>query len=65
MPEQPTIQEVIRGASLVLMEAVLSLIQRDPHQWSARPCQTCQAVSTLAGRPFGCVAKANELRARS
>ncbi len=65
MPEQPTIEDIIRGASMVLMEAVLMLIQRDPHQWSTRPCSTCQAVSSLAGRPFGCVIKANELRARS
>lgn len=38
-------------------EAMLRLIESDPHLWSKRPCQTCRAVSALAGRSFGCVAK--------
>jgi len=33
----------------------LDLIQDDPHQWSARPCSTCQTISTLTERPFGCM----------
>lgn len=31
--------------------------ERDPHQWSTRPCQTCAAVSELIGRSFGCYAR--------
>lgn len=38
-------------------DAAFALIEGDPHQWSARPCQTCAAVSSLLGRPFGCVKK--------
>ena len=30
------------------------LIQKDPHQWGTRPCETCRAVSKLIGRSFGC-----------
>jgi hypothetical protein len=37
-----------------LTGAAFDLIENDPHQWSARPCQTCQAVSSIIGRPFGC-----------
>jgi len=37
-----------------LMTAALDLIQKDPHQWSKRPCPTCSVVSTLVGKPFGC-----------
>jgi len=40
-----------------ITDAVLRLIEKDPHQWSARPCQTCASVSALIGRPFGCNAK--------
>jgi len=29
-------------------------IFRDPHQWSSRGCETCDEVSDLIGRPFGC-----------
>lgn len=36
-------------------DAAFKLIQEDPHQWSTRPCQTCKTVSSLIGRPFGCV----------
>jgi len=39
----------------VVMGAVLRLLQDDPHQWSDRPCYTCQAISSIAGKPFGCV----------
>jgi hypothetical protein len=38
----------------VLAETVASVVEADPHQWSARPCQSCRVVSGLLGRPFGC-----------
>jgi hypothetical protein len=37
-----------------ILKAVLRLIQDDPHQWSSRPCSTCQTISGLIGEPFGC-----------
>jgi hypothetical protein len=37
-----------------ILDAVLALIQADPHQWSNRPCETCRTVGTLVGKPFGC-----------
>lgn len=40
-----------------LVAAVLRLIESDPHQWSERPCQTCTAISAIAGRQFGCSAR--------
>lgn len=56
-------REVVQAAAQVLMDAVLSLIQADPHQWSQRVCQTCRAVSAIVGQPFGCAAIAAERRA--
>jgi hypothetical protein len=44
----------VLAAARVLANAALQAIQDDPHQWSARPCPTCRAVSSLVGRPFGC-----------
>jgi len=38
-----------------LASAALDLLQGDPHQWSTRPCTTCQTISTLTKRAFGCV----------
>lgn len=31
-----------------------NVIEADPHDWSARPCGTCDRVSELLGVPFGC-----------
>lgn len=43
-------------------DKAFDLIYRDPHSWSTRPCSTCQTVSELLGRPFGCNRRANEAR---
>lgn len=48
---------IVQVAARLLVNAALALIERDPHQWSARPCPTCRAVSDIVGRPFGCEAK--------
>lgn len=45
----------IRAAVSALVDASLRLIQDDPHQWSERPCSTCRAVSSIVGKPFGCL----------
>jgi hypothetical protein len=55
---------LIRDAARMLMDAALQAIQADPHQWSERPCQTCKAVSALAGRAFGCYLYAQQRKAR-
>lgn len=36
--------------------AGLAAIGRDGHLFGSRPCSTCEAVSSLAGQDFGCVA---------
>lgn len=41
------------------------LIQNDPHQWSTRGCQTCSAITTIIGRPFGCVLYAKNIKPQS
>lgn len=51
-------REIIQAAARVLVDAVTRLIEADPHQWSKRPCQTCAAVSTILGQPFGCLKRA-------
>jgi hypothetical protein len=50
----------IREAALILVGAALDLIEADPHRFSKRPCATCQAVSAIIGRPFGCIKLAPE-----
>ncbi len=54
-----TAKDVIKAAVVVVMESALLLIENDPHQWSPRPCSTCRAVTTLIGRPFGCIRLGN------
>jgi hypothetical protein len=52
------VNAAVRASAYILMTTVLDLMQGDPHQWSTRPCATCQAVSAIVGRPFGCYAYA-------
>ena len=38
-------------------ECVAKVVERDPHQWSSRPCHSCATISALLDRPFGCDAR--------
>lgn len=42
------------------LDVVLRGLQADPHVWSSRPCGTCQTISTMLARSFGCVRYAEE-----
>jgi len=55
---------IVQGAARILIEAVLRVIEDDPHQWSNRLCASCRAVSSVVGRPFGCEAKHQAGRGR-
>ena len=57
--KQKSTKEVIKEAAHVLLDSVLKLIEKDPHSWSNRPCQTCRTVSSILGKPFGCEKKRN------
>jgi hypothetical protein len=48
------IKEVMKAGVSILMDTILNLLQKDPHGWSERGCSTCQAISSISGRPFGC-----------
>lgn len=34
--------------------AALDIFAKDPHRFSERPCTTCNHISTIIGRPWGC-----------
>ena len=57
---QPESEPPVRSSELLdaavqrLTDPILRLIQNDPHQWSTRPCTTCQTISQLVNKPFGC-----------
>lgn len=40
--------------SLPLVKALRHL-ERDPHNWSTRPCETCQRITDVLGVKFGCL----------
>lgn len=46
--------KMVRGMVSLFMDAILKLIQEDPHQWSTRPCSTCRTITSMIDRPFGC-----------
>ncbi len=48
------LEQAIRVQVGLIMDVVTETIGVDGHQWSDRPCQTCLAVTSLIGRPFGC-----------
>jgi hypothetical protein len=56
------IRRIARVSAGLIVEAMLDLLQTDGHQWSSRPCDTCRAISGLAGRTFGCIRYAEEHR---
>lgn len=47
-------ERIVKAAAKVVLDAILGLLQDDPHQWSTRPCPTCRQISGIVGRPFGC-----------
>lgn len=57
-------KQIVKAAASVLLEAVTDAIEQDSHCWSDRPCDTCRLVSTIIGKPFGCIRKAQEQRKR-
>jgi hypothetical protein len=52
--ELDAVRKRVDALETLLPSAVLDLIQGDPHNWSNRPCPTCQPITTMIGRPFGC-----------
>ena len=47
-------QDIIKAAAQIIVDAILAIIQDDPHIWSSRPCRGCNTISSLIGKPFGC-----------
>jgi len=45
-----------------ILYQMLERYRIDPHEWSSRPCKTCEGITLLIGRPFGCYRWGNELR---
>ena len=54
MSEEEEANRIVKAAASLLVDAILDLLQADPHQWSKRPCPTCRPISALIGKPFGC-----------
>ena len=53
-PEKSKRVSVVSHDEPVAINAILNLLQDDPHQWSTRPCPTCKKITKLVGRYFGC-----------
>ena len=53
--QEQSIEDAVRGAARVLLGTAFDLIEADSHHFSKHHCKTCSAVSTLIGRPFGCL----------
>ncbi len=59
-------ERVRRGSDLSpVLQVVCRLMDDDQHDWSLRPCPTCQAISQIRGRPFGCERRAQEAAKRA
>jgi hypothetical protein len=52
--EDAEAEKIVKAAACVLASAAMELIYKDSHNWSARPCGTCTAISAIIGKPFGC-----------
>jgi len=49
----------------ILGQTVLNLLNSDGHSFSKRPCTTCQTISAIVEKPFGCVKKAADAAERA
>ena len=52
----------LRAAGRILFDVAADLIYEDSHHWSTRPCSTCQAITAIMSKPFGCIRYAKEQR---
>lgn len=60
-----TAKELINEtAAIVITDVVSDMIYKDPHQWSERGCSTCEAISAITKKPFGCIKYSIEMRKR-
>ena len=60
MANKSELNDGLDAAADKIYSAAMDLIQKDPHQWSTRGCQTCRTVSELTKKPFGCVLYAKQ-----
>lgn len=44
--------------------AALDIFAADAHRFSTRPCATCHNISTIIGKPWGCIALAKRAASR-
>ena len=64
-PEQQVCaDDLISAAVDRICGPAFDLIQKDPHQWSDRGCVTCETITSLIQRPFGCVLYSKRKRGR-
>jgi hypothetical protein len=40
------------------LATAIRALSKDGHQYSTRPCSTCDAITSSLGEPFGCMAMA-------
>lgn len=50
-----TYTEIVRDTARQLVDVALTMLEKDSHNFQARPCATCRAISNLLDRPTGCV----------
>lgn len=55
MAEETIRAEAVQMAAQVIARVALDMIEEDSHHFGTRPCQTCNAVSRLLNRQWGCV----------
>lgn len=44
-----------------LMDTILTIIEKDPHLWSRRPCASCQTISDIIVKILGVLNFLNEI----
>ena len=47
--------QAIKESARIIVEAAMELLYKDGHHWSERPRPTCNAITSLIGKDFGCV----------
>ena len=58
------LQKEVNAKEFVRLEALADLIDGDGHVFGTRPCQTCRTATSLIGKPFGCIKRAQQRQTR-
>ncbi len=48
-------EKLIKACTGIIVDVIADVLYADLHSWSKRPCKTCRIITSIIGKPFGCI----------